>query len=266
LYVAIQLKETMMLMHNTLIATAFVMAWFATTSRVYSDNLVQNGGFETPVVRPTPDPILIVQAGGSFGAWKVGGVNVDVIHSSYLKSAEGMQSIDISGTAAGSISQMLSTVPGQTYTLRFAFTGNPDYLPEKPSPAIKQIKVLWEDRLVDEPTFDTTGHDVTDPGWSYRTYSVTATSDSTELKFVSLTPGCTGPLLDDVSVVASEPAPSSKPSADVSKTPGSVSDTAGGDPSGWMIAGMLCAAVGGLLLGITITAVFFLSRRRPGQG
>ena len=167
-------------------------------------NLVQDPGFETPVA--PLDSFLVIPGSGTIGPWNVGGASVDVNNTEYIASAEGQQSIDLTGSpGAGSVSQMLSTAAGQEYVLRFAIAGNAAEDPDFPSPVVKQMEVFWDGQLIDSPTFDTTGHSLASPGWIYLQYEVAATSTSSDLEFVSLTSGATGPLLDDVSVTVPEP-------------------------------------------------------------
>jgi choice-of-anchor C domain-containing protein len=173
-----------------------------------AENLVSNGGFESPVV-PTQGSFTIVPNGGTIGPWTVSGIHVDHLRPDWPVS-EGAQAVDLSGSpGAGAVYQILSTEAGQSYLLRFAMAGNftPwDGNPNNWSPAVKEMEVVWDGELVDTVTFDVTGHDASDPGWVYLSYGVTAESSATELRFVSLTGGAYGPLLDDVSVRVPEPA------------------------------------------------------------
>jgi hypothetical protein len=60
---------------------------------------------------------------------------------------------------------------------------------------------------VDTPSFDVTGHTVTDMGWMYHTYDLTAESSVTRLQFTSLINTQWGPMIDDFRVTpVAEPA------------------------------------------------------------
>ena len=162
-------------------------------------NLVRDGSFEIPAI---PDlPYFQASAGDSIGAWAVVGGPVDLISGGFWKSAAGYQSLDLDGSCGvGAIVQRIPTTPGHVYTLCFALAGNPDG-----SPSVKSMTVQWGTAVVDSLRFDVSGSDRVRMGWSYYQYSVTATADSTDLLFRSMTPGCYGPVLDDVSVQEESP-------------------------------------------------------------
>jgi len=159
-----------------------------------SANLVEDGGFESPVVQSQEyDPIV---AGGNLEAWSVDGGAVDLISSRFWQPARGKQSLDLDGSCGvGSISQQLRTIAGQDYQLCFALTGNPGG-----PPAIKSLEIWWGDQRVDSLTVDVSFSTFKRMGWTYVHYRVTASADSVVLSFRSTTPGCYGPVLDDVKV------------------------------------------------------------------
>lgn len=168
-------------------------------------DLVSNGGFELPVI---PGNFASHSSGSSMGAWTVSSGNVDHIHL-FWAPAEGLQSLDLNGSGAGSISQTLTTVVGQQYVIRLAVSEN-FY-----GTADKTMQVLWGGAVVDTVTI------VHDPartsaamGWSYRQVLVTATSTSTVLTLASTTGAMDGvqgfaafygPAVDDVSVNLAPP-------------------------------------------------------------
>ena len=159
-------------------------------------NLVSNGNFETPSAGST---FTEYRTGTNLGGWAVTGDSVDLLGIKY-QAASGIQSLDLCGVAAGAVYQDLATVPGQGYVLTFAMAGNTDG-----SPVVKQLRVNWGDVAVDTPSFDTTGHNVSNMGWTYRSYDVVAASSVTRLTFTSLTAGMFGPAIDNVSVTVPEP-------------------------------------------------------------
>jgi choice-of-anchor C domain-containing protein len=163
-------------------------------------SIVVNGDFESPAV---PGSFQVFFPPG-FDSWTVDAGSVDVVHELWT-AASGVQSVDLNGNccAAGAISQVLPTTAGTTYTLSFAFAGNPDPNPIcASSPVVKQMEVFWDGASAGTFTFDTTGHTLADPGWQTTSLSVTAPSGATTLRFGSLIPGACGPTIDDVAVVA----------------------------------------------------------------
>lgn len=107
----------------------FALALFG--SAVSAQNLVLNGGFETPS-NPNLNPPFgaINVTNGTPGydvasfSWTIGGVNVDHIVNTFWASNSGTASLDLNGNQLGTISQSFSTVVGETYTLSFWYTNN----------------------------------------------------------------------------------------------------------------------------------------------
>ena len=52
--------------------------------------------------------------------------NIDLLNPTYWNASDGNQSIDLDGDDAGSISQVLPTVVGQKYDVKFRYTANPE--------------------------------------------------------------------------------------------------------------------------------------------
>jgi choice-of-anchor C domain-containing protein len=153
---------------------------------------VSNGSFEEPAISI---PYQVFSAGESIGGWVVESGTIEIV-GPYWQAAAGRQSVDLSGIwdLVGTIYQDIPTIPGQEYTVRFAFAGNPE------DGATKQMKVFWNASEIADLTVDTAGRSLADMGWSYYTYKVTATSTSSRLAFQSLTLNFLGPVIDDVSV------------------------------------------------------------------
>ncbi|MBI4306487.1 MAG: choice-of-anchor C family protein, partial [Chloroflexi bacterium] len=157
-------------------------------------SIVANGDFESPSVGGVNWKPYSNQQ--SFGGWTVSNGSVDVVHERYAQAGSGQQWVDLSGSAVGAIHQDLTTVPGRSYTLRFAMSGNPEGPPQ-----VKQMDVYWGDTVIGSPTFNTSGHTRQSMGWVYLEYPVTATGASTRLKFLSQSNGAYGPGVDNVSVI-----------------------------------------------------------------
>ena len=154
--------------------------------------IVQNGSFEIPVVSEGFDTYT---AGQTFGDWTVEAESIDLISGNYWQAADGHQSVDLSGTTNGTIFQDLNTTLGKTYDISFALSGNPEG-----EPSIKSIEVWWGSNLLDTLSFDITGKSNSNMGWTYHNYTATATSNTTRLRFKSLTSGGFGPAIDNVSI------------------------------------------------------------------
>jgi hypothetical protein len=60
-------------------------------------------------------------------------------------------------------------------------------------------------------SFDITGKSTTNMGWLSKSWDFTANSTTTTLEFISLTNSFDGPALDNVSVIALSPPPTSIP-------------------------------------------------------
>jgi choice-of-anchor C domain-containing protein len=159
-------------------------------------NIVVNGDFETPAVS---GGFVMYQPGRDMGGWLVAKNAVDLMAPSAAAPAKGKQSVDLSGSKAGEISQDLETEPGQVYELRFAMAGTG--VVEQMAPTVKRMEVHWGEKLVDTPSFDITEHTIKEMGWEYHTYRVTATDSKTCLRFTSLSDSQWGPALDEVSVI-----------------------------------------------------------------
>lgn len=155
---------------------------------------INNGSFEANVIGV---PYQVFSAGQDMGSgWLVESGTVEIVRD-YWPAAAGHQSIDLSGIfeEIGTIYQDIATVPGKTYKIRFAFAGNP----EDPGND-KRMKVFWNEGEVADLTYNTAGRSLSDMGWEYHTYTVTATSETSRLKFKSLTVSFLGPVIDDVSI------------------------------------------------------------------
>jgi hypothetical protein len=159
---------------------------------VTSSAVITNGGFENPA--NTPIGGYVTYTGGeSFPGWQVGGDSINVHHTGHTTALAGIQSLDLSGAAAGSITQSLSTVSGLTYQLIFGY-GAHSYHPYS-GPAMAQV--FWGGVLADTVSRVASPNTV-DINWTTATYSLLATSSTTELSFVSLSPNG-GILLDEIS-------------------------------------------------------------------
>lgn len=185
------------------ISSLFVLA---ATSQA---NLIQNGGFESPVV--TPGSYIQYNAGDTFtGGWVVGGHDVDLVSSTYAEagivfnSNSGLASVDLTGggnSGANSVSQTIPTSTGMRYAVSFYVgraqsTVTGDYS----GPASISMTLL-----VNNTTQTFTNSNVLSGGieWTLFTTSFVAQGSSTTLTFTNQTSGASNFAgLDDVDVTA----------------------------------------------------------------
>jgi hypothetical protein len=162
-------------------------------------NLVSNGGFELPSITALSQ---IFAAGTNVGGWMVESNSVNLARSSTWAPYDGLQSLELNGTLPGSIYQDVLTTSNQQYYLRFDLAGVPATLP-----IIKTNQVWWGTNLLDTVTFSTAGASTLDMNWTNHEYLVTASSNSTRVRFVSTTTGANGSVLDTVSLTVVAPPP-----------------------------------------------------------
>ena len=158
-----------------------------------------NGSFE---LGTNPGNFTQLASGDSTSitGWTVGGNSVDYI-GAYFPAQNGSRSVDLSGAAAGSLSQSVATVAGQQYRVNFFLGGN-----FEGAPAVKNVGVSTGGAATNftytstTPRFD---------GYAQYDYFFTATGAATNLTFASLDNTAFGAVLDNVSIssVTSVPEP-----------------------------------------------------------
>jgi len=142
---------------------------------------LSNGGFESGTA-PGSYLTLVTGDTSNLAAWVVTGTNIDYV-GTFWAAAEGSRSLDLSGQARGGVAQVVQTVPGQAYTLRFAAAVNA-------LPATVRVTA--------GSTTQTLALSNAAPAWADRAVTFTATSEATVLWFESLTASNMGPALDNV--------------------------------------------------------------------
>jgi choice-of-anchor C domain-containing protein len=163
-------------------------------------NLLVNGSFEEGPEIPKGGTSIILENGSTaLPGWVVTLGDIEVVDSSYWKTADGKRSLDLNGNGPGAISQTFKTKKGQKYRVRFALAGSTPDAARSPKESRLQVSVGGKTK---EFTFDVTGKTRDNMGWVRKTWEFTAEADKTTLEFVSLTEGDVGPALDDVVVVA----------------------------------------------------------------
>ncbi len=152
-----------------------------------------NGSFETPVVRA--NAFQTFSSGQPMGAWSVTGGTVDLVGQGFWQAADGVQSLDLNGYGAGTISQTFSTLPLVKYELGYRLAGNPTT-----GPAVKTGEIQVNDEVVGKFSFDTTGKTFPEMEYTRQKVSFVASGLSTTVRFASTVPGASGPVIDDVTL------------------------------------------------------------------
>jgi choice-of-anchor C domain-containing protein len=159
----------------------------------YSTDIAVDGLF-----REAADPGAFTNYtnGSSLGGWTVSSGNVDLMGTGAQTSPLGGRSIDLNGSAAGEISQTLTTVAGRQYQIIFDASGN-----FTSGEATKDFRVSAGGTSQDYSLTQPSGWSTSNSLFSGRTMTFTATSSSTVLRFTSLDAGAAGALIADVRVV-----------------------------------------------------------------
>lgn len=145
-----------------------------------------NGSFEAAPAGSYNYTILSAGA-TTLTNWTIGG-SIKVMHSTYKTAAQGTKSVDLNGYGAGSVEQMVPTVVGGGYTVRFAVANSPGC-----------TGVSRSATLTYGPS--TASFSNTLAGWTYRSYVFNATSTSSLIKFASTSGGVScGLAIDDITV------------------------------------------------------------------
>jgi|GEM_PF-2425318 len=187
-----------------IILAAFLASVGIVSAGAVSENLVSNGGFETPV---SIGNWQLFPQGNEGSGWYVestgkgtesGTLQIRNQSTAILNAFEGSQYAQLSPRAPGqeestvTLSQAVPQVKGNTYRISFVQSCRPD------DPAPSNLAVFWGDEQLDH-TSCPSGHAAS---WVSRSYTVTAPSnESVQLRFVNEGSGDSyGTLLDDVSV------------------------------------------------------------------
>lgn len=142
--------------------------------------------------------------------WLVYAGSVDIVPSSYWQTAEGTRSVDLIGAAIpsapdnGWMGKRFTTVAGQTYTVTFNYSGNPDFIGpgglNPTNPAIKTFDVGVMNGVVpigsflsyftgQSYSFDASTATRSNMNWQTGTFVFTAVGSNTTLFFHSTLTG-----------------------------------------------------------------------------
>jgi Protein of unknown function (DUF642) len=191
------------------LALAALAALSALGTQARAQNLVSNGGFETPVTVGGSSTTL---AGGSTAitGWQVIGPNILLLNTGYTEpnvsfaAHSGLNSVDLTGAGnvgpTAGITQTVATSIGQAYLLSFWLgnadgSGNSNYL----LPSALNLSINGGPTQTFSHS-DTTTFSV---NWKQFSTGFVATSSSTTLSFLNATGATDAEAgLDDVSLVA----------------------------------------------------------------
>lgn len=154
-----------------------------------SGDIVTNGSFESPNVSSG-----MWWQGTSIPGWRAAHGRIEIHdHWAGTSPAHGSQHVELDADVSSGIYQDLTTIPGATYRLRFAFAGRPGT-----SASQNVLGVVWGGQPVATLT---TGS----PTWVYYNYTVVASGATTRLQFNDLgISNAQGTLLDHVTLVAAD--------------------------------------------------------------
>ena len=190
-------------------------------------NLIVNGSFESGINPPLAIPGYRTLSGptdpSAFGGtnditgWTVRNDNIDWIHGSYWQPSNGTYSLDLSGGSPGGISQTIATNVGETYTLTFDHSVNPDL---RHSDTARRLDILAINTatnlndLEDNLLLARGTRTFANMQWLAESFTFTASGTSTRIVFASAPSNLDagGPTLDNVvllgnGTVAAVPAP-----------------------------------------------------------
>lgn len=193
---------------NLFVAAVAAATLMGATGASAAVNLVQNGGFED-----IGAATIQGWGGYTYGAgytpvlpgWTIdsGSVDISPNGSGWDPAHEGENSLDIHGFTGGSISQVLSTIIGKTYTVSYAYSRN---LAGAPDPATADFSIGGFTQAVTAPNggpFGTVGN----MEWVLVSFNYVATSTSTTLRLASTDDNGAGGVFFDAVSVTTVPEP-----------------------------------------------------------
>ncbi len=181
---------------------------------------IVNGGFEMPANPPAAGNYLDINPGQEaamgFCGWTVESGNVDVVDGraplfgidwSAQPSIDGDQILDLNGFENGTISQVFSNPPDQSFTLSFCYTNNP--LSSPPETALVTVSDAQTGQVWLSQAISHNNATLTNPNWVHFAQTFVAVGTRTRIRFMSTTTpegGASGGIvLDAVSIVGAGP-------------------------------------------------------------
>lgn len=154
---------------------------------------IQCGDFECGGPVAAGSSFAILYGGNtSLSPWTIRGDGVDKLNHSTYAAQGGVVSLDMNARERGSISQNITTTPGQKYVVSFWVQWNTYGDPSSLVVEAGQTQQLYGWTLPNQ------SYPVVN--WMPYTFEFTATSTTTKLSFNSARPGTIGALLDSVSI------------------------------------------------------------------
>ena len=131
----------------------------------------------------------------SLPGWKVGATNIDIVGTAW-RASDGLRSVDLSGTAPGSVLQTLhGLTPGTAYQLTFDMSGS--YAGARTAP--NRMQVFATGNAGQTYSFNK-NNTVDNMMYTAETYTFTPTQSVSVIRFNSLDAGNYGPVLDNVGI------------------------------------------------------------------
>jgi len=196
-----------------IVAGAAVAALALAAAPASAAELVTNGGFEDIGAGAQPEGWggLTYYVDGThpgnvlLPGWTVDAGSVDLTdtHTVWGPAATGEYSLDINGWDAGTISQALNTVIGQTYTVTFAYSRNAAGAPDPATADVSAGGNVFHVSAANDPAlFGYGGHML----WQTGAFSFVGTGHDT-IQLQATVPGNGGVFFDNVSVMGGAPEP-----------------------------------------------------------
>ena len=165
--------------------------------------------FETPAIA---GPFQTLASGQTVDGWSVESGSIDLVTDAHWLTVEGRQSLDLNGSAPGTLRHDLTTANGINYEIWFAKAANPGC-----GAGVKHAQALLGNQVLGEIQHEAFAPpDYGNLGWAYEHFTVTGTGNTRALRFAGLDAGSCGITLDHVAVLA---AGNAMPDVDVSLAP-----------------------------------------------
>lgn len=144
-----------------------VLSLFAFASGASAVSIsIANGSFEANTVAASFG-VDTYTVGNSLTGWEITNGSIDLVSQTYWQPADGINSIDLSGLAPGTIRQQIFVPIDGNVTISFAMAGNPDNNANVTSPVIKSLEVSLVGSGIPF-TFNATNSTLLNMGWQSR--------------------------------------------------------------------------------------------------
>ncbi|MBU7585318.1 MAG: DUF642 domain-containing protein [Nostoc sp. TH1S01] len=176
-------------------SAALMSLGIVSSASAASLNLLVNGGFESPDIRPNSYSTINPIPGWSLTSDSAPGSGIEIQDNIAGSPFEGNQFVELDGRAVSGIFQNISTVVGRQYQLSFAFSA-------RPGTADNRLNVFWDGATVANLTASGAGR--SNSNWNVYTYNLVANDTTTTLRFDNFgeLSNSRGSYIDDVRLVA----------------------------------------------------------------